>query len=226
MTQPRKIIVAIDGPAGAGKSTVAKAVAQRLGFGLVDTGAIYRAVALLASEAGLRDDDEAGLERIMSSLEIQFHLEGEISRVVVNGRDVTDAVRTPEISMAASSLSARSVVRRGLLDLQRRLAGEGGVVLEGRDIGTVVCPDAQVKVFLDASVEERARRRCKELQDRGVKADLATVTAEVIARDEKDMRRALAPLRPATDAIILDSTSLSVEEVVAVIVDYAGRTTV
>jgi len=220
-TARRPIIVAIDGPAGAGKSTVAKTVARTLGYQLVDTGAIYRAVALLARNANIAADNDAALEKIVSGLQITFHWEGEINRVTVHDRDVSEAIRTPEISMLASTLSARPVVRHGLLDLQRRLAGQGGAVLEGRDIGTVVCPQAEVKVFLDASVEERARRRYQELKDKGQEADLAKVTAEVIARDQQDTQRALAPLRPANDAVILDSTRLSVEQVVEAILALA-----
>ena len=167
---PRPTIVAIDGPAGAGKSTVARALAERLGFTLVDTGAIYRAVALSATRAGIPFDDDAGLMAIVDGLEVDFHLEDGLNHVLLAGEDVTPLIRTPEISMGASTVSARPAVRTGLLELQRRLALETeaeGAVLEGRDIGTVVFPDADHKFFLTASAEIRARRRYDELTGPG-----------------------------------------------------------
>jgi len=215
------ITVAIDGPAGAGKSTVARAVAERLGYTLVDTGAIYRAVALLASRAGISFDDDDALAPIVTDLDIAFRLDGGINRVMVAGEDVSTAIREPEMSMGASAVSARPVVRAGLLDLQRRLAGQGGAVLEGRDIGTVVCPDAEVKVFLGASAEERARRRFAELQSKGDPATFEQVLANVNQRDAQDTGRAIAPLVAADDAVVVDSTKLSVDQVVQTIVDLA-----
>ncbi len=213
------MVVAIDGPAGAGKSTVAHAVARRLGYRLVDTGAIYRAVAYVACERGVAWDDEAGLGRLVSALAIDFHLDGAKNRVLVDGRDVSDAIRTPDISLGASQVSAWPLVREGLLALQRRLAGEGGAVLEGRDIGTVVFPDAPVKIYLDATPEERARRRSEELRVRDPHVSAARVLEEVNRRDAQDQKRAVAPLRPASDAIVLDSTRLSIDEVVRRIED-------
>lgn len=210
----RGVTVALDGPAGAGKSTVAKLVASRLGYALVDTGAIYRSVALLASRQGVAFDDDAGLERIVETLAISFRFEDGVNHVRLEDEDVTLAIRTPEISQASSQVSARSVVRAGLLALQRRLAGQGGAVLEGRDIGTVVCPDAPVKFFVTASPEERARRRYRELEERGTPPPFEQVLAETKERDARDEGRQHAPLRPAEDAIVLDCTSLDVEAVV------------
>ena len=214
----RGITVAIDGPAGAGKSTLAKAIARELGYTLVDTGAIYRAVALVARRRGIAWDDDAGLDGVVAGLEIDFAFDGGRNRVRVHGADVTDDIRTPEISQGASLVSARPAVRAGLLELQRRLAGRGGAVLEGRDIGTVVCPDAPVKLYLDASAEERARRRHGELVAAGKSADLESVLADIRERDARDQSRDVAPLKPAADAIVLDSTSLTAEEVLRIVV--------
>lgn len=219
----RGITVAIDGPAGAGKSTVAKAAAQALGYRLVDTGAIYRSVALIAQRNGVAWDDDAGLARIVGDLSIDFRFDGGVNHVLVAGEDVTEAIRAPDISRGASVVSARPVVRRGLLELQRKLAGDGGAVLEGRDIGTVVCPDAPVKFFLDASPEERARRRFEELKARGSATSFESVRDEMIARDAQDESRAHAPLKAADDAVHLDSTRLSPDEVLARIVEAARR---
>jgi len=213
----RPTIVAIDGPAGAGKSTVAKALAERLGFTLVDTGAIYRAVALSASRAGVATDDDTGLVAVVDALDLAFHMEDGVNHVLLDGEDVTSEIRTPDISMGASTVSARPGVRAGLLDLQRRLALEtdaGGAVLEGRDIGTVVFPDADHKFFLTASAEVRAQRRYDELRARGSKTTLEEVLADQARRDHQDSTREVAPLKPADDAVVVDSTELGIEEVV------------
>lgn len=215
MTRASKgVTVAIDGPAGAGKSTVASEVARRLGFRLVDTGAIYRAVSYEALRTGIAWDDEEGLARLVTALQIDFSFDGEKNRIFVDGRDVSEAIRTPEISLGASQVSAWPRVRAGLLALQRQLAGRGGAVLEGRDIGTVVFPDAPVKVYLDATPQERARRRHEELRTRGTDVAYERVLEEVTRRDAQDRQRAVAPLRPAEDAMILDSTRLTVEQVI------------
>jgi cytidylate kinase len=223
MSERKGVTVAIDGPAGAGKSTVAKAVARELGYRLVDTGAIYRTVALVARRKGVAWDDDAGLSALVAGLDIDFRLEGGTNHVRASGEDVTDAIRAPDISQGASLVSARPVVRAGLLELQRRLAGAGGAVLEGRDIGTVVCPDAEVKFFLDASLAERARRRQRELVTGGRPAELDAVLADITARDERDRSRDVAPLKPADDAVVLDSTVMPVDEVVHVIAEAARR---
>jgi cytidylate kinase len=213
-------IVAIDGPAGAGKSTVSKALAKRLGFALVDTGAIYRTVALAATRQGLAYDDDAALAHLLPTLELRFEMRGDDNCVFLHGwngdEDISAAIRTPEMSKAASAVSARPVVRDGLLELQRRLARAAplGAVLEGRDIGTVVFPDAQAKFFLTAASRERAERRYKELVAKGQKVELEQVLAEQSQRDRDDSMRDVAPLRAAPDAVILDSTDLGLEAVV------------
>lgn len=211
----RPLIVAIDGPAGAGKSTVSKILARRLGFSLVDTGAIYRCVALAAQQMGLRAEDDDRLEQLLTQLEISFKVEGEENRVFLGGKDVSEAIRTPEISLFASQVSARPRVRSHLLGVQRRLAlaAERGAILEGRDIGTVVFPDADVKVFLDADSGIRARRRYEELFQKGVEKSLNDVQAEQNQRDQRDREREAAPLKAADDAIVIDSSSLPMSEV-------------
>jgi cytidylate kinase len=206
-------IVAIDGPAGAGKSTVARQLARRLGFTIIDTGAIYRSVALAALKAGVPWDDDQGLGKLLDQgLGLTF--DGE--RVLLRGEEVAEAIRTPEITRGASVVSARPVVRQKLLQLQRDLGWSAprGAVLEGRDIGTVVFPDAQVKFFLTASDAARARRRHAELADKGLQVPLEEVLTDQRRRDKDDTERAIAPLRAAPDAVVIDTTGLDLDEVV------------
>jgi CMP/dCMP kinase len=206
-------IVAIDGPAGAGKSTVARQLARRLGFTIIDTGAIYRSVALAAQRAGISWEDDTRLARLLDAgLGLSF--QGE--RVLLRGEDVTEAIRTPEISRGASVVSARPVVRQKLLQLQRDLgrAAPRGAVLEGRDIGTVVFPDAHVKFFLTASDEARAQRRHAELNEKGLSVPLPEVLSDQRRRDKDDTERAIAPLRAAADAVVVDTTGFDLEQVV------------
>ncbi|HEX8824975.1 MAG TPA: (d)CMP kinase [Archangium sp.] len=212
----RPFIVAIDGPAGAGKSTVSKVLARRLGFALVDTGAIYRCVALKARRESIAFDDDTKLGELLGRLYITFQVVGEDNHVFLDGEDVSGEIRTPENSMAASQVSSRPVVRAGLLSLQRRLALETpkGAILEGRDIGTVVFPDADAKFFLEADPDTRARRRYEELFQKGVERPLGDVLADQIKRDQDDASRAVAPLKPADDAMRIDSTSMPLSEVV------------
>lgn len=206
--------MAIDGPAGAGKSTVARQLARRLGFAMIDTGAIYRTVALAARRADVGWDDDEGLRKLLDAgLGLSF---GPEDRVLLKGHDVTEAIRTPEISRGASVVSARPVVREKLLGLQRELGLQAprGAVLEGRDIGTVVFPDAAVKFFLTASDEARAQRRHAELAEKGLQVPLQEVLADQRRRDKDDSERAIAPLKPAPDAILVDTTGLDLAEVV------------
>jgi len=209
-TGERPVVITIDGPAGAGKSTAARALAQRLGYRLVDTGAMYRALAWSVARAGLPVEDTPALRRHLASVDVR--LRGD--RVFVEDQDVTGEIRTQEISDLTSRLTMLAPVRDRVTPLQRQLAAEGGVVLEGRDTGTVVCPDADVKFYLDASDEARARRRQGELAARGAAVDLETVRREIALRDRQDTTRALAPLRKASDAVTVDTTDLDVEQVV------------
>jgi cytidylate kinase len=190
-------------------------LAQRLGYTLVDTGALYRGVALAARDRGISWDDEAAVVAVSGEIELGFVSQDDgTPRLLLDGQDRASEIRTPELSEGASQVSAYAGVRRALLGIQRDLGRDGGVVLEGRDIGTVVFPDAEVKLFLTASAEERARRRVQDLQERGMTADHDEILAKIRARDEADSTRAIAPLRPAEDAVILDSTSLGLESVV------------
>ena len=208
-------IVAIDGPAGAGKSTVARELARRLGFTIVDTGAIYRALALAARRGGIDWEDDAGLAALLDGREFRLSFADD-TRVLLQGDDVTDAIRTPEITRGASVVSARAVVRKKLLGLQRELGRRAprGAVLEGRDIGTVVFPDADVKFFLTASDQARAARRQSELQEKGLSVAVAEVLADQRRRDKDDTERAIAPLKPAPDAVVVDTTDMDLGQVV------------
>jgi len=211
---PRPIVVAIDGPAGAGKSTAAKRLAGLLGYRLLDTGALYRSVALLARRRDVSWEDEAALSAIAAGLDVEFELAGMTNRVFLAGEDVSDAIRTPEVSQGSSIVSALPGVRAALLGLQRRLAGEGGVVTEGRDVGTVVFPTAEAKFFLTASDGVRAQRRQDELRAAGVEADFTSTLTEMQRRDRRDATRQAAPLACAPDAVVLDSSALTIDEVV------------
>lgn len=212
----RPFIVAIDGPAGAGKSTVSKILALRLHFTLVDTGAIYRCVALKARRGGVALDDVSALRGVLDGLQVSFKMDEEKNHVFLDGEDVSEAIRTPENSLAASQVSAQPVVRDALLGLQRKLAlaAEHGAILEGRDIGTVVFPDAELKVFLFADPKVRAERRFEELYQKGAEKPVDQVLADQNKRDKDDSERAVAPLKPADDAVKVDSTHLPLSEVV------------
>ncbi len=219
MTAP---IITIDGPAGAGKTTVSRRLAQLLGYRYVDTGALYRGIAWKADRAGIDIDDERAVGRLLEELQLEaVWTDDGAMRVLIDGRDVTDELRTPRISMLASRMSALPVVRQCLLGLQRRLGREGGCVFEGRDMGTVVFPDAAVKIFLDASLEKRARRRYRELGDSGQR--LEQVREDIRRRDENDRSRQLAPLKMADDAVRIDTSDLSIEDVLSEIVKLVAQ---
>ncbi|MBP9085171.1 MAG: (d)CMP kinase [Kofleriaceae bacterium] len=219
----RRVVVTIDGPAGAGKSTVAKMVAAELGYRLLDTGAIYRTVALAAVGAGVGLEQGVALANIATNLDIHFEIDGDRNRVFLSDREVSTEIRTPEISKAASHVSAHPEVRAALLELQRRLGAGGGVVVEGRDTGTVVFPVAEAKFFLTASDEVRAQRRVAELQAAGQPADLATTLRDIRERDARDSGRAVAPMVPAVDAEHVDTSGRTLEAVVADMVARVHR---
>lgn len=219
------MIIAIDGPSGAGKSTVAKAVAKALGFSCLDTGAMYRSVAWLAKEKGIALDDADALGELANEADIEFgHVDGDPipSQVFIDGFDVTQAIRTKEIDQAVSPVSATPSVREAMLHQQRRIGNSGNYVIEGRDIGTVVFPDAELKVFLTASDEERAHRRVRQNLDRGIgSSDYEEVLKDLIRRDACDSGRDVAPLKAADDAQVLDSTSMYIEDVISAICEKA-----
>ena len=210
----KRLTIAIDGPSGAGKSTVAKALAKKLGYTYIDTGAMYRAVALKAREKGIRTDEETSLNTLASSLRISFLSDPSDTRVFCDGEDVTEAIRSPEMGVLASDISRKRGVREALVQRQREMGEGGGAVMEGRDIGTVVFPHAEVKFYLDALPEERARRRFRELTGKGLKVGFQEILQEVVTRDQNDMSRDVSPLRKADDAVLIDSTHRSVDEVV------------
>ncbi|MCD4764829.1 MAG: (d)CMP kinase [Desulfobacterales bacterium] len=215
----KRFLITIDGPAGAGKTSVSRELADRLNYKYIDTGALYRGVALEARFAEVGQDDDTGLENLCSTLNLNFVKDESGLRLLSNNSDITDQIRTPEISMMASAVSARPVVRKYLLDLQRNMGREKGVVFEGRDMGTVVFPDADKKFYLDASQKVRAIRRYRELESKTFQT-LDDVEREISLRDEKDGKREVAPMKPADDAVIVDSTDLSVNDVVEMMLSY------
>jgi cytidylate kinase len=220
----KKIVVTIDGPAGAGKTTISKMLAHRLGYRYIDTGALYRAVAVAAKDKGVATDDESALEGLCADILIELNASGDGLQVLLNHTDVTTRIRTPEISMMASAVSARPVVRRFLLETQRQLGARKGVVAEGRDMGTVVFPDAEAKFFLDADPRIRARRRHDELKMlKGEAPPLEVVEKEMVRRDHDDSTRQLAPLQPAADAVRIDSTGLSLDRVIDQMMNYIAQ---
>lgn len=212
-------MIAIDGPSGAGKSTLARWLARELGYMYLDTGAMYRALALKLLRRGADLTDDASMERLVESTEIELREEAGKLAVLLDGRDVTAEIRTPEVSQMASKASALKVVRARLLELQRAVGKRGSVVAEGRDIGTVVFPQAEVKIFLDASTEERARRRFQELQVAGRSVEFEDTLRELAERDKRDSERDLAPLCQATDAVRVDSTGADAMQVAAMVLD-------
>ena len=212
------IRIAIDGPSGSGKSTLAKAVARELGIIYVDTGALYRTVGYHVFVNGKDPHDTHEVAELLKSLNIELKYENGSQRVILNGDDLGDKIRMPEMSMYASAVSAQPIVREFLLDIQKRMARENSVVMDGRDIGTVIIPDADIKIFLTASNETRAKRRTLELQDKGVHVTYEEVLSDMIERDKNDENRDIAPAIPADDAIIFDNSVMTVEESVNEIV--------
>jgi len=217
----KKAVITIDGPSGAGKSTISRELAARLHYTYLDTGAMYRAVGFKVREAGLKLDDEAGRAALPGLLDkIEILLAPAVSpadetRVFVNGQEVSAAIRTAEMGMVASRVSAEAIVREKLTELQRRLGAQGGVVAEGRDTGTVVFPQAEHKFYLDATPEERARRRQRQLREKGQEVGFGELLAQITKRDHDDAARSLAPLKPAADAVIVDTSAMTIDEVVS-----------
>ena len=210
----KKIVVAIDGPAGAGKSTIAKLVAEKLGYAYIDTGAMYRSVAWKFLQTG-KGFDEALISTLAKTMVIEFKPEASVNRVFVDGAEVTDAIRSAEVTANVSRVAAIGAVREAMVAQQRRMGESGGVLMDGRDIGTVVFPNAQLKIFLTASVEERALRRYKELMAKGQDVDLAQLKEDIASRDKQDSERAISPLRQAEDALLLDTSHMNIEQVTA-----------
>lgn len=210
----KQLVVAIDGPAGAGKSTVAKLAAKALGYTYIDTGAMYRAVAwkTLAQKQPVTD---ALILDVVKDIDVRLSYDGGVTHVFVDGREITGEIRTPEVSHIVSQVAALGPVREKMVDLQRKMATDGGVLMDGRDIATHVLPDADVKIFLTASIEERAQRRWKEMKEKGYDMSLEDLQRDIAARDKADSEREISPLVQADDATLLDTTGLSIDEVVA-----------
>lgn len=218
----KQVAIAVDGPAGAGKSSISKVVAKELGLVYIDTGAMYRAAALYA----LKHDipiTEAALIPHLDEIKIELKNQGEVQQVLLNGEDVTGTIREPEVSMGASTIATIPAVRLKLVDLQRDMAKTCSVIMDGRDIGTYVLPDADVKIYLTASIEERAKRRFLEMQEKGMECDMETLREDIKKRDEQDSGREFAPLRQAEDAIFLDSSDMTFDEVVATMIGYIQK---
>jgi cytidylate kinase len=216
----KRLIIAIDGPAASGKSTTAKLLAQKLGYVYLDSGAMYRACALAALQAGISHDDTESLNRMLQDIDIKIEYSPDGNKVLLDNIDVTKRLREEDMSRLASDISTLGPVREKMVALQRKMGENGGVIMDGRDIGTVVFPHAELKFFMIASAETRAQRRCDELQLKGKPADYETVLKEMQERDLQDSTRALAPLKPAEDSIGIDTTSLSIEQQVDVLYGY------
>jgi cytidylate kinase len=220
MEVDKQLIIAIDGPSGSGKSTLARLLSERLGYLYLDTGAMYRAAALGARRAGIDINDNQALAKFCSELDIRFTAEKGEVKTLLKEEDVSEAIREPEMGMLASAISTKASVRDKMVELQRRMGDKGGVVLEGRDIGTVVFPRADLKFYLDASLGERAKRRYKELREKGKKVELQEVLREIKERNHKDSSRDLAPLKKADEAIVIDSTNKGIQEVLGEMLGY------
>lgn len=213
------IAVAIDGPAGAGKSTIARAAAKQLGFVYVDTGALYRTIGFAAFRRKIDGMDTAGIIKMLPEISVHLEYQDGVQAVFLDGEDVSSCIRTPQVSVYASQVSAIPEVRAYLLDLQRQMAQKQSVIMDGRDIGTVILPNAQVKIFLTASPEARAERRCAELREKGEQITVQEVLADMQARDEKDTSRAVAPLCQAEDAVRVDTSALTLEQSIAAVLE-------
>ncbi|HQI05106.1 MAG TPA: (d)CMP kinase [bacterium] len=216
----KKIRIAIDGPAGAGKSSVSRMVAGLLGYQYVDTGAIYRSLAYAMNDT-VKLEDHAGIRQLLDNFDVSFRMKDDVNHIFLNGEDITPFIRTEKVSMLASSVSALPFVREALLEMQKRYARDGGVVMEGRDIGTVIIPDAELKIFLTASPEKRAARRMLELKQKGVEITMENLVEEIKRRDDQDSKRAIAPLKIAVDGVLVDNSDIDLFETAELIVKYA-----
>lgn len=213
-------VITVDGPSGAGKGTLCMLLAEKLGWNLLDSGAIYRVLALAAHHHGVDTKSEDALVPLAAHLDVQFVAEGDLVKIILEGEDVSDSLRTEKIGNAASKIAALPRVREALLRRQRAFNHQPGLVADGRDMGTVVFTSAQVKIFLDASAEERATRRMNQLQKKGLDVSFSSLLSEIQERDYRDRNRAVAPLRPADDALVLDSTNMSIEQVLEKVLAY------
>ncbi|MEN3756232.1 (d)CMP kinase [Aeromonas veronii] len=216
-------VMTIDGPSGAGKGTLCQLLAEKLGWHLLDSGAIYRVLSLAALHHDVELDSEASLVPLAANLDVQFQVEGDLVKVILEGEDVSRTIRTEEVGNAASKIAAFPRVREALLRRQRAFRQAPGLIADGRDMGTVVFPEAEVKIFLDASAEERAQRRYKQLQDKGFDVNFERLLTEIRERDDRDRNRATAPLKPAEDALVVDSTAMTIDEVLATVLAYAEQ---
>lgn len=213
MTEDTAPVITVDGPSGSGKGTISFMLAQRLGWRFLDSGALYRLVALAAQNHAIEMENQEAIVTLAAHLDVQFETRGQSTRIVLEGEDVTDAIRTETVGNAASMVAAIPAVREALLSRQRDFLGAPGLIADGRDMGTVVFPDARLKIFLTASAEERANRRYKQLKDKGLDVNLADLLQEISERDKRDTERAVSPLVPAADAVLVDTSNTSVEEV-------------
>jgi len=216
-------VMTIDGPSGAGKGTLCQLLAEKLGWHLLDSGAIYRVLSLAALHHDVTLDNEASLVPLAANLDVQFQVEGDQVKVILEGEDVSRTIRSQEVSDAASKIAVFPRVREALLRRQRAFRQAPGLIADGRDMGTVVFPDAEVKIFLDASAEERAQRRYKQLQDKGFDVNFERLLTEIRERDDRDRNRATAPLKAAEDALVVDSTAMTIDEVLATVLSYAEQ---
>lgn len=224
-TLGRAPLITVDGPSGSGKGTLCKLLAEKLGWNLLDSGALYRLVGLAAKHHGVAVDDVDALVVLAAHLDVQFVAEKDKDLIIIlEGEEVTNAIRTEEVGSLASKVAAIPAVREALLERQRAFAEAPGLIADGRDMGTVVFPNAPLKIYLDASAEERAHRRYNQLISKGANASLQTILEDIQARDARDMNRAVAPLKPASDAVILDSTQLSIDDVLAAVLEHARHT--
>lgn len=219
----KQISIAIDGPVGAGKSTIAKLVAKKINIIYIDTGAMYRTVGLYVTKKGIDTRDNEGITRVLDEIKLDVKLSNDGQSIFLNGEDVTDKIRTPEISMAASNVSAVPEVRAKMVQMQRELAMSRSVIMDGRDIGTVVLPNASTKIYLTADLDVRADRRYKELIKKGEKVSLEDVKNDIVKRDNNDMTRAASPLKQADDAVLLDTTGKTLDMVVKEVIDIACK---